>query len=132
MIPPKMDAENWKEYIYHVGDNYVKAIQASGVKKVVNLSSIGAHIDKDGGLLSLYNHVQQEFNKLTDVDVVHLRPGSFYNNFFGNIGMIKHMGIIGNNYETNCWRWCTRTILRWLPSRSYHSLDSKGKAFATS
>lgn len=98
MIPPKMDAENWKEYVYLVGDNYVKAIASNGVKKVVNLSSIGAHIAEGGGLLSFYYHVQQELDKLADVDIVHLRPGSFYTNFLGNIGMIKHMGVIGNNY----------------------------------
>jgi len=35
---------------------------------------------------------------LEGVNVKHLRPGFFYYNFFANIGMIKHMGIIGGNY----------------------------------
>jgi uncharacterized protein YbjT (DUF2867 family) len=32
------------------------------------------------------------------VHVKHLRPGFFYTNFYANIGMVKHMGIIGSNY----------------------------------
>lgn len=101
MIPPNMNSADWKAFVCKVGDNYVKAIQAAGVKKVVNLSSIGAHMDKGGGLTSLYYYVEQELNKLEHVDILHLRPGSFYFNFFGNIGMIKHMGIIGNNYAVS-------------------------------
>jgi len=98
MIPPNMVSIDWKKFIYGVGDNYVKTIKASGVKKVVNLSAIGAHLPQGGGLSSLYYYVEQELNKLENVDVVHLRPGSFYFNFFGNIEMIKHMSVIGNNY----------------------------------
>lgn len=99
MIPPNMSSTDWKAFVYGVGDNYVKAIKSSGVKKVVNLSAIGAHLPQGGGLSSLYYAVEQELNKLENVAVVHLRPGSFYFNFFGNIDMIKHMGIIGNNYS---------------------------------
>jgi uncharacterized protein YbjT (DUF2867 family) len=98
MIPPNMASEDWKKFIYGVGDNYVKAIKFSGVKKVVNLSAIGAHLPQGGGLSSLYYYVEQELNKLENVTVVHLRPASFYANFYGNIEMIKHTGIIGNNY----------------------------------
>ena len=98
MIPPNMTSADWKTFIYSVGNNYVKAIKASGVKKLVNLSAIGAHLPQGGGLTSLYYYVEQELNKLEDVAVVHLRPGSFYFNLFGNIDMIKHMGVIGNNY----------------------------------
>ena len=98
MIPPNMVVPSWKDFIYRVGDSYVTAIRAAGVKKVVNLSSIGAHMAQGGGLLSLYYHVEQNLNKIPGIHVVHLRPGSFYTNFLGNIGMIKHLGVIGNNY----------------------------------
>ncbi|SEN91738.1 Uncharacterized conserved protein YbjT, contains NAD(P)-binding and DUF2867 domains [Chitinophaga rupis] len=101
MIPPNMAAEDWKSFVYGVGNNYVQAIKAAGVKKVVNLSAIGAHLPQGAGLSSLYNYVEQELNKLENVAVVHLRPGSFYFNFFRNIGMIKHMGVIGNNYTSD-------------------------------
>ncbi|MDP9081032.1 MAG: NAD(P)H-binding protein [Bacteroidota bacterium] len=98
MIPPKMDAVSWQDFIYKVGENYATAIRTAGIRKVVNLSAIGAHMVEGGGLVSLYHYVEQQLNHLERADVVHLRPGSFYINFFGNIDMIKHMGIIGNNY----------------------------------
>ena len=50
-----------------------------------------------GPVSGLYR-VEQEFNKLEGVNVRHLRPGYFYINFFGNIGMIQHLNILGSNY----------------------------------
>ena len=98
MIPPNMDAVNWKEFISHVGNNYANAIKAVGVKKVVNLSSMGAHLSKDAGLASLYHDMENRLNLLAGIDILHLRPATFYTNFLGNIDMIKNMGIMGNNY----------------------------------
>ncbi|MDB5006299.1 MAG: hypothetical protein JWP45_692 [Mucilaginibacter sp.] len=98
MVPPKWDAKDWKEYIHSIGKNYAAAIKASGVKKVVNLSSVGAHMPKGCGPVSGLYFVEQELNTLEGVDVRHLRPAYFYYNLLGNIGMIKHMGIIGGNY----------------------------------
>jgi nucleoside-diphosphate-sugar epimerase len=42
--------------------------------------------------------VEQALNKLTDVNIVHLRPAYFYQNLMVNFGMIKHAGIIGGNF----------------------------------
>lgn len=101
MVPPTLSAPHWKEHIHNIGRNYAAAIKAAGVKKVVNLSSIGAHMPDGCGPVSGLFGVEQELNALADVDVLHLRPGFFYYNFMANIGMIKHMGIIGGNYGTN-------------------------------
>lgn len=98
MVPPKFDATNWKTFIATIGANYAKAIKASAVKKVVNLSSIGAHMQEGCGPVSGLFFVEKELNELSDVAVKHLRPGFFYTNFLGNIGMIKNMQIIGANY----------------------------------
>lgn len=101
MVPPKWDAADWKNYIAGIGKNYAAAIKASAVKKVVNLSSIGAHLEFGCGPVSGLYHVEKALNALTNVDVKHLRPGFFYTNFLANIGMIKHMQIIGANYGAN-------------------------------
>jgi uncharacterized protein YbjT (DUF2867 family) len=98
MVPPKMDAPNWKEYIHQIGKNYAAAIKASGVKKVVQLSSIGSHLASGAGPVSAIHFVEQELNALDNVDVKILRPGNFYTNLYTSIGMIKHAGILGNNY----------------------------------
>ncbi len=44
MVPPKWDAADWKGWIGKIGENYAVAIRSAGVKYVVNLSSIGAHL----------------------------------------------------------------------------------------
>lgn len=101
MVPPTWTAADWKGYIAGIGKNYAKAIAASGVKKVVNLSSIGAHMELGCGPVSGLFHVEQALNALSGVDVKHLRPAFFYTNFLANIPMIKHMQIIGANYGEN-------------------------------
>ncbi len=101
MIPPTWTATDWKGHIHNVGKIYAGAIKASGVKKVVNLSSIGAHMPDGCGPVSGLHHAENELNKLDGVTITHLRPGFFYHNMLANIGMIKGMGIIGGNYGDN-------------------------------
>ena len=98
MVPPKWDATDWKGWIGKLGENYATAIKNAGVKYVVNLSSIGAHMPDGAGPVSGLHRVEQALNKLSDVNIMHLRPAYFYQNFYANIGMIKHAGIIGGNF----------------------------------
>lgn len=98
MVPPNFATSNWKRYIGGIGENYAAAIKASGVKNVINLSSIGAHMPDGCGPVSGLFLVEKALNGLEGVNVIHLRAGFFYTNYLGNIGMIKNMGIIGGNY----------------------------------
>ncbi|MDP2890435.1 MAG: NAD(P)H-binding protein, partial [Bacteroidota bacterium] len=52
MVPPYFGAADWKKYIAGIGENYAAAIKASGVKNVVNLSSMGAHMPEGCGPVS--------------------------------------------------------------------------------
>jgi len=98
MVPPNFGSGDWKKYIAGIGKNYAAAIKAAGVKNVVNLSSIGAHMPDSCGPVSGLYFVEKALNGLDNVNVIHLRAGFFFQNYLGNIGMIKHMGIIGGNY----------------------------------
>ncbi len=98
MVPPTHSATDWKAHIGNIGEKYTQAIKAAGVKYVVNLSSIGAHLPDGVGPVSGLYRVEQSLNTLTDVNIKHLRPPYFYNNFLANVGMIKGMGIIGANF----------------------------------
>jgi uncharacterized protein YbjT (DUF2867 family) len=98
MVPPTFAASDWKQHIASVGKIYAQAIAAAGVKNVVNLSSMGAHMPVGCGPVSGLYHVEQALKALEGVNVKHLRPGFFFYNFMANIGMIKHAGIIGGNY----------------------------------
>lgn len=101
MVPPNFGATHYRQYIVGVGQKYAEAIQKAGVKRIVNLSSLGAHLDGGTGPISGLHDVEQLFNTLEGVAVKHLRPAFFYVNFYSNIGMIKHLGFIGNNYDGN-------------------------------
>lgn len=98
MVPPFFGASDWKKYIALIGENLATAVKASGVKYVVNLSSVGAHMPDGCGPVSGLYFTESALNSLEGVHVKHLRPGFFYTNFYANIGMVKHMGIIGSNY----------------------------------
>lgn len=99
MIPPDFSSADLKQYIKTVGGQYAKAIKENGVRYVVNLSSIGAHIPDGLGPTGSNYFVEQKLNELNDANVLHLRPGMFLTNFFGSIGMIKHQNILGNNFN---------------------------------
>lgn len=85
-------------YCHAIGNNYAKAIKASGVKRVVHLSSIGANLEKGSGIILAHHDVEVIFNKITDVDITFMRPTSFYYNLYGYLGMIKQAGVIAANY----------------------------------
>lgn len=98
MVPPKFDAVDWKGYIEQIGKNYAAAVQATGIKYVVNLSSVGAHLSDGVGPVSGLHRAEQALNTLTDVHIKHLRPAYFYQNLLANVGLIKQAGIMGGNF----------------------------------
>ena len=84
-------------YCNRIQANYAQAIRQSGVKRVVNLSSIGAHLPLDSGVM--FSAYESGVNTLpADVDVMNIRPASFFYNLFGYAGMIKAQGFIAANY----------------------------------
>jgi len=101
MVPPKWDVADWKAYIASIGNNYAAAITAAGIKKVVNLSSIGADKESGCGPVTGLHRVEEALNALTHADVKHLRPAYFYNNLLSNIGMVKGMNIMGANFKSD-------------------------------
>jgi uncharacterized protein YbjT (DUF2867 family) len=85
-------------YCRGIANNYSQAIQESGVKRVIHLSSIGAHLDKGTGLIVAHHEVEVILNKLSNVGITFIRPVGFYYNLFGFIPMIKKEGFIAANY----------------------------------
>jgi uncharacterized protein YbjT (DUF2867 family) len=99
MVPPNYFAEpDIREYYRKIGNNYRQAIEQSGVKRVINLSSYGAHLDQGTGNILGAHYVENGLNKLTEVDIVHIRPTYFYYNLFNLIPVIKNTGTIFANY----------------------------------
>jgi uncharacterized protein YbjT (DUF2867 family) len=77
-------------------NNYTQAIRESDVKKVVHLSSIGAHTDKGNGLLAFHHLAESIFKELpSDVIIKHMRPVGFYSNMYDYMNTIKGKGFPG-------------------------------------
>lgn len=96
MIPPDYQAKNMRASQNLFGEAIFKAIEASGCKKVVNLSSIGAEEDRaTGPIKGLYDQ-EQRLNKLKDVEIIHLRPAYFLENFLSMVELIKTQGFLGS------------------------------------
>jgi len=82
-----------------LANNYKQAILQAGVKRVVHLSSIGAHTDKGNGMLRFHHLVENVLRELpAGVAITHLRPVGFYYNLFSFIPAIKTQGAIVSNY----------------------------------
>ncbi len=94
-------------YYQELANNYAEAIRRAEIQRIVNLSSIGAHLDKGNGILSGTYHVENILNNLPEeVAITHIRPTEFYYNLFGFIDLIKSQGIMAGNLEEsdlNVW-----------------------------
>jgi uncharacterized protein YbjT (DUF2867 family) len=100
MIPPNFQTDDFREYQHLVGQNYIAALKSSGIRKVVFLSSIGAHMGKGSGPVDGLSDFEQLITKeLPGTDVVFLRPSYFYQNFYQQAGMIRGMNIMGGNFS---------------------------------
>ncbi|AWI24811.1 NAD(P)H-binding protein [Flavobacterium pallidum] len=98
MIPPTWAPEDWPAHMKQVADNYVAAIKESGIKKVVQLSSIGAHLGYGAGPINGLAYFEKQLDKLENVDVLSLRPSYFYTNLFAMADLIRNAGIMGSNF----------------------------------
>ncbi|MGO3806460.1 MAG: SDR family oxidoreductase [Sphingobacterium sp.] len=82
-----------------IGKNYKQAVEVSKVKKVVHLSSVGAHSATGYGALSVHYDVETILKQLPiDVSIKFMRPVGFFTNLFRSIQTIKETGAIISNY----------------------------------
>ncbi|GAB3641372.1 NmrA family NAD(P)-binding protein [Spirosoma arcticum] len=85
-------------YYRQVGTAYADAIRQADVRRVVHLSSVGAHLGSGSGLLIGHHVVENILGELPDISLTHLRPGAFYVNLTSFIPGIKKQGGISANY----------------------------------
>ena len=77
MVPPNMSSPNVRSYQEHVNDVLASALEKSGVKYAVTLSSIGADkADKTGPVVGLRT-LEQLLETIAGLNVLFLRAGYF-------------------------------------------------------
>lgn len=90
---------DYMRYISGVATNYKQAIEQSGVRKVIHLSSIGAHISEGNGILKFHHLAESILGQLPEsVAIKFIRPVGFYTNLYGQINSIRSQGIMVSNF----------------------------------
>ena len=96
MFDPDVDFESG---FIQMANNYKKAIQATGIKKAIYLSTIGAHTNKGIGVLIYHYLAEQVLQTLPDdVAVKFMRPVGFYTNLYRSIPTIRNQNAIVQNF----------------------------------
>jgi uncharacterized protein YbjT (DUF2867 family) len=73
------------------------ALRASGVRRVVALSSLGAELDAGTGVIRGLHEQEQRLLALDGVDVRLLRAASFYENFLEQRALVVEQGIVADS-----------------------------------
>jgi uncharacterized protein YbjT (DUF2867 family) len=93
LIPPNVAIPNVRGYQDQVVRSVASALENSGVKHVVALSSIGADKpDKTGPVVGLYQF-EQALSRISDLNVLFLRAGNFMENTLAQVGIIQSFGM---------------------------------------
>lgn len=88
------------------GKIFKEVIEKSGVKKVVQLSSIGADNEKSGSLYA-YHFLEEKLKTIDDIDLALVRPVGFYANLYANLESIKKDHAIYASLDEN-------TVQNWV------------------
>ncbi len=92
LLPPL----NSREEQERQSDAIAAAVKNSGLRYAVHLSSYGAHVPKGTGPVTGLHSSEQKLNGISDLNVLHLRPGYFMENNLAAIDMICGMGMFGH------------------------------------
>jgi uncharacterized protein YbjT (DUF2867 family) len=96
MIPPDWSQPDFTAYQRRVADAIAGALSGSSVKYVVSLSSVGAHLEHNAGVVAGLHYLERKLDGLPGLNVLHLRPTYFMENTLGQIGLVKAMGVMGS------------------------------------
>jgi uncharacterized protein YbjT (DUF2867 family) len=83
------------------GEAIVTAIRDSNVQHVVALSSLGADASEGTGVIQGLHAQEERLKQLRGVNVFLLRPVSFFENFYEQLGLIKHQGVIADSVTSD-------------------------------
>ena len=96
MIPPNSWTNNIRGYQNAIARNIASVIEKTGIKYVVALSSVGAHLSEKGGIVQGLYDMEQRLNKIKGLNVLYLRASYFMENILGQIITIKQKGMMAS------------------------------------
>jgi uncharacterized protein YbjT (DUF2867 family) len=89
--PPGYGSDNVRAFQNRLGRAAAAAIRTNGIPRVVNLSSIGAHLDSGVGPISGLHDVEGRLDEAA-THITHLRPGFFFENLLWQLDSICKAG----------------------------------------
>lgn len=105
MIPSDLKAEEARYSQNKFGEVTAEAIEETGIRKVVNLSSVGAELESGTGPILGLHDQEERLNQITHADIVHLRPTFFMENLLAGIpsiiSMNKFFGTVPEDVPTS-------------------------------
>ena len=96
MIPPKYDAPDIVAYQNSIGEALVSALENARIRRVVTLSSIGAHLFEGTGPIRGLHDLEMKLDRLGNAEVAHLRAAYFMENHLWNVPVIRERGVNGS------------------------------------
>lgn len=96
LLPPNVTAPDYRAVQRATGEVITRAVRESGVPHVVLLSSIGAEQAEGTGPIVGLHALEESLKALPGVNTLALRPGYFFENHLGTVGLVKHEGINGS------------------------------------
>lgn len=93
MIPSDHAAPDMRGAQALLGTSIAAAITRAGVRRVVNLSSIGAELAAGTGPIVGLHEQEQRLQAIPGLDLLHLRPGYFMENHLHAAGAIAALGV---------------------------------------
>ena len=101
LLPTDPRAPDFRAEQDRQGETIVKAIRESGVRYVVALSSVGAELTEGTGVIAGLHAQEERLKKIEGINVLLLRPVSFFENFYTSLALIKQEGINGDSVEAD-------------------------------
>ncbi len=92
MIPPDLTAENFLEHQQLIVESVAVALERTGVRYAVSLSSIGADKAEGTGPVVGLRRMEERLNRVSGLNVIHLRCGYFMENLLPQIEAIQQTG----------------------------------------
>jgi uncharacterized protein YbjT (DUF2867 family) len=94
MVPPVMNSADFRAYQDQVTEAIARALEAARATHAVTLSSIGADKpEKTGPVVGLHK-MEERFNRIAGLNVLHLRAGYFMENTLAQTGVIRNFGMM--------------------------------------
>jgi uncharacterized protein YbjT (DUF2867 family) len=93
LTPENPFSENPLTDIEKILTNIRKAVEKSDIKKIIGLSSGGAHLKTGSGNLLMSRMLEDAFVDL-NIQQTFVRPGYFYSNWTGYLDIVKNNGIL--------------------------------------